>query len=237
METIMKDLLVLWEYLCLKTEPKKSECIIGLGSILTLIPEKCARLFKEGLGDYMIFSGNCGKGTAGVITITEAERFKKIAMEKNVPENKIYVEPDATTTYENFKYIKKVLESNNLNPKSFLIVGKPYQERRALLVAKLELIGKEFEVASLNLTFDEYIEFVKKDELMKVEDVINEMVGEISLMFYAPKYGLQSEDYIPDEVLKSYNNVVDAGYNRYCYTEEVVKGFKDSMVQKRISLM
>ena len=48
-----KELSILWNYLCLNTKPKKSECIIGLGSILTLVPEKCAELYKQGLGKYI----------------------------------------------------------------------------------------------------------------------------------------------------------------------------------------
>ncbi len=51
-----QDLLKLWNYLCLNTKTKKSECIFGLGSILTLVPQKCAELYKQGLGDYIVFS-------------------------------------------------------------------------------------------------------------------------------------------------------------------------------------
>lgn len=237
MEELMKDIQILWDYLCLNTKPKKSECIIGLGSILTLIPKKCAELYKKELGDYIIFSGNCGKGTKGIISMTEAERFKKIAMEEDVPESKIFVEPNATNTYENYKYIKKVLESNNVNPNSFLIVGKPYQERRALLIANIELIDKKYEVASFNMTLNDYLDYVKKDEFMNVEDVIDEMVGEISLIMKAPKYGMQSEEQIPTKVIKSYNNIVASGYNKYCYSDDVLKRGKDLMIEKRISLI
>lgn len=237
MEELMGDLQILWDYLCLNTNLKKSECIIGLGSILTLIPKKCAELYKKELGDYIIFSGNCGKGTKGVISITEAERFKNIAVEEDVPENRILIEPKATTTYENYKYIKKVLATNNLNPNSFLIVGKPYQERRALLIANIELTDRKYEIASLNLTLNDYLDFVKKDEFMNVEDVINEMVGEITLIIKAPKYGLQSKEEIPTKVIDSYNKIVDSGYNKYFYSDDIVKSFKDSMIEKRINLI
>lgn len=237
MEEVMENLQVLWDYLCLNTKPEKSECIIGLGSILTLVPKKCAELYKEGLGDYIIFSGNCGKGTKGVISITEAERFKNIAIEEDIPENKILIEPDATTTYENYKYIKRVLASNNLNPNSFLIVGKPYQERRALLIADIEFTDKKYEVASWNITLDEYLDFVKKDEFMKVEDVINEMVGEIALIIKAPQYGLQSETQVPTEVINSYKKIVNLGYNKYYYADEKVKSMRESMKEKRINLI
>lgn len=54
--TMKQDLLKLWNYLCLNTKTKKSECIFGLGSILTLVPQKCAELYKQGLGDYIVFS-------------------------------------------------------------------------------------------------------------------------------------------------------------------------------------
>ena len=231
---MMKDLQILWDYLCLNTKPRKSECIIGLGSILTLIPKKCAELYKEELGDYIIFSGNCGKGTEGVISVTEAERFKNIAMEEGIPEKRIFVEPNATTTYENYKFIKNVLASNNLNPDSFLIVGKPYQERRALLIANVELVGKKYDVASFNLSLDDYLDFVEKDEFMNVEDVINEMVGEITLIIKTPKYGLQSEDQIPAEVMNSYNNIVASGYKKYFYSDDMIKKFVDLMKERCI---
>ena len=234
MKKIMEDLKVLWDYLYLNKEPKKSECIIGLGSILTLVPKKCAELYKNNLGDYIIFSGNCGKGTEGVISQTEAERFRDIAINEHVPESKVLIEPNATSTYENFKYIKKVLESNNLNPNSFLITCKPYHERRALAIANIELKDKEFEIASIKMTLEEYLDFVKNDKYMNTEDVINEMIGEISLLIKVPQYGLQSKEIIPAEVMKSYNNLVDLGYKKYYYSDDTIKYFINSMEKKRI---
>lgn len=52
---LKKDVEVLWNYLCLNSEDIKSECIIGLGSILQIVPEKCSYLFKNGYGKYIIF--------------------------------------------------------------------------------------------------------------------------------------------------------------------------------------
>ena len=146
----------------------------------------------------MYFHGNCGKGTQGVITKTEAERFCDVAIREEVPKDRILIEPKATTTYENYKYTKKLLINNHLNPSSFLIVGKPYQERRALAIADIEFPNKEVTIASHNMTLEDYLEYVKNDQLMKIEDVINEMVGEISLIRLTPSYGLQSKQQIPD---------------------------------------
>ena len=231
-----KDLSILWNYLCLDTNPKKSECIIGLGSILDLVPKKCAELYKQGLGDYIVFSGNCGKGTQGIITKTEAERFSDIAIREEVPKDRILIEPQATTTYENYKYTKKLLTNNHLNPSSFLIVGKPYQERRALEIADIELENKEVTIASYNMALEDYLEYVQSDKLMKLEDVMNEMVGEISLISMTPLYGLQSKQQIPDEVIQSYHNLIDLGYDKYVYKEETIKGFKNTMLEKRFDV-
>lgn len=233
MEKIMNDVSVLWNYLCLdKKEIKKSECIIGLGSILKIVPEKCTELYKRDLGKYIIFSGNCGKGTEGIIEKTEAEIFKNIAIEEGVPEESIYTENDATTTYENFKYIKRVLTKNNLNPESFLIVGKPYQERRALAIADIELADKEYNIASHNITVNDYLEIVKKDKNMEVEDFINEMIGEISLLMLIPKYGLQSPQTIPDYVMQCYRNIIEAGYNKYVYQDEELRKYVEGLNEK-----
>ena len=222
---LKEDLQILWDYLCIGTEPIKSECIIGLGSILTLVPKRCAEIYNQSLADYIIFSGNCGKGTKGVLSITEADRFKEMAIKDGVPEEHIITESKATTTYENIIYINELLKYRNLNPDTIMIAGKPYQERRAKAIADVYLSEKNYRVISLNTTLQEYLEFVEKDELMDVEDVINEMVGEISLIIKAPQYGIQSIQGIPNEVINSYNKIVALGYNKYFYSDSDVYTF------------
>lgn len=233
MYDINEDIEILWNYLCIGTEPIKSDCIIGLGSILTLIPKRCADIYNQGLADYIVFSGNCGKGTKGIISITEAERFKKIAIEEGVVEDRIITESRATTTYENIYYINEILKSRDLNPNTIMIVGKPYQERRAKAIADMYLAGKNYRVVSLNMTLQEYLDFAEKDELMIVEDAINEMIGEISLMIKAPRYGLQSVQEIPNEVLDSYNKMVALGYNKYFYSDSDVYSIAQNFAQNK----
>lgn len=212
----------LWNYLCLKNEPIKSECIMGLGSILDTVPKQCAELYHKGYGEYIIFTGNCGKGTEGIINKTEAEIFKRIAMEAGVPEEKILIETEATNTYENFNYSLKVLAGIGLSPKSFLIVGKPYQERRALNIAEISLANNTFSIAPNNISFSEFLEYVTKNSLMSLEDVINELVSEINICLLAPKYGIQKKSDISTEVLKSYRELCNAGYTKYLITDDKI---------------
>lgn len=220
---IRKDIEILWDYLCLRNEPVKADCIIGLGSILKSVPKKCAALYKQGYGDYIVFTGNCGKGTEGIISKTEAEIFKDIAVLEGVPEDKILIETKATNTYENFKYSMQVLEANNLKPKSFLIVGKPYQERRANCIASVELAKFKFFLASFLVSFNEFIEYVETNNLMSLDDVINELVGEINICIIAPNYGIQQKCDIPKEVIKSYERLCNAGYTRYIVSDTTIQ--------------
>lgn len=220
---IKRDVEVLWDYLCLKNEPIKADCIIGLGSILKNVPKKCAELYKQGFGNYIIFTGNCGKGTEGVISKTEAEIFKDIAISEGVPEDKILIETEATNTYENFKYSIQVLKENGLSPESFLIIGKPYQERRANCIASIELAKCSFAVAPFLMSLDEFLEYVNTNNLMSLEDVINELVGEINICLIAPNYGIQQESDIPKEVMESYERLCSAGYTRYMVTDSIIQ--------------
>lgn len=238
-QKLKKDIEILWEYLCLDQEPVKANCIIGLGSILESIPKKCAELYKKGFGDYIVFSGNCGKGTEGIISKTEAEIFKDLAIKEGVPENKILIEKEATNTYENFKYSLHVLEQDNLHAQSFLIVGKPYQERRARQIANIELSTKKFSIASFSISFSDFLKYVESNNLMKLDDVVNEMVAEINIGLVCPKYGIQQEEKIPRKVLESYERLCKAGYTKYLVTDHLIcqtieKWKKDNYVYKKL---
>lgn len=220
---IKNDALTLWNYLCLDSQDIKADCIIGLGSILQMVPLKCSLLYKNGLGDYLVFSGNCGKGTEGVIKKTEAEIFQDCAISLGVPNNKIIIEKNATNTYENFKYIKELLASYHLNPQSFLIVGKPYQERRARAIAGVEFADKTYSISSFKMSFDDFLNYVQENHFMSATDVINELVAEINIGLLAPSYGLQLYEEIPEDVLKSYHSLIEKGYNRYLVNDELIQ--------------
>ena len=143
-QEILENAKLIYDYLNITTNIEKADCIVGLGCMDLGIPQECVRLYQESYGNFLIFSGNVGKGTEGVLLITEAERFKNVAVEKGVPENKILLEKEATNTYENYKYTKKLLESKNIPVNSIIIVQKPYVKRRCIAIADIEFKEKKF---------------------------------------------------------------------------------------------
>ena len=94
--------------------------------------EKGVELLKEGLGEYLILSG-------GVVydDVTMAELMKNHALKLGVPEEKILLEDKASTTHENAKLTKEIIEENNF--KSVIVVTSEYHSRRSKLAMEKAL--------------------------------------------------------------------------------------------------
>lgn len=217
-----ENVKVLWDYLLINDKIEKVDCIFGLGSIDIGVAQRCAELYLNGYGDYIVFSGNCGKGTEGVISVTEAELFKQIAVQAGVPEDKIYLEKEATNTYENFLYSMKIIDENGLKCESMITVSKPYATRRVYQIAKLDMPNCKVIVTSSKQRREEYLTFCKSLGNFPEDDLINEIVGEISILQIAPKYKLQIKQEIPQNVIDSYKVLCEKGYTKYLITDEMV---------------
>lgn len=204
---------ILWDYMYLGQSLKKCDCILGLGTYDLNIPKRCAELYHEGYGDFIIFTGSRAKSTSNWEK-TEAETFKDIAVSLGVPEDKIYVENKATNTGENFLFTKQLIEDNNLKVNSFLVVQKPYMERRCYAAFKANMPLKECVVTSPKITFWEHIKECQKIHGNE-EEFINVIVGDVQrIKVYAEK-GWQIKQDIPDEVWQAYLKLVNMGYNKY----------------------
>ncbi len=222
-KNIEEQVEVLLEYLFINNKIKKADVILGLGSIDYKVAEKCAELYKQGYGKYIIFTGNCGKGTKGIITKTEAENFKNIALNKGVPDKKIYLEKKATTTWENFIYSKSLMIKNNLNPKSIIVVQKPYAERRSYAISGKFYTDKDIFVTSPDFNIQHFVEYYEDIKENNLSDIICEIVAEINILEEFSKYDMLIPQKIPTKVKIAYNYLVNRGYTKYLFDENKVK--------------
>ena len=220
---IKKQVEVLLKYLFINKEIEKADAILGLGSIDYKVAEKCAELYKKGYGKYIIFTGNCGKETEGIINQTEGENFRDVAVKIGVPEDKIYLEKQATTTWENYIYVRRVMRDNNLNPKSMVVVQKPYAERRSYAISGKFYTDKKMYITSPDFSIDHFEEYYNDIKLNSLSDIICEIVGEIKILEEFSKYDMQIPQVIPEDVRKAFNYLVDKGYTKYLTNEERVK--------------
>lgn len=199
----------IWDYHHVNHTLVKSDCILTLGSHDTRVADRAADLYLEGWAPLLIFAGGLGRLTEGMWTESEADLFAHIAMEKGVPEKAILIENRSTNTGENIQLVRQLLQSKNLNPQTFIIVQKPYMERRSLATFEKNWTGKQFVVTSPQISFEEY-----PTAEIPLEKVINIMVGDLQRIKIYPEKDFQTYQEIPDDVWQAYERLVALGFDK-----------------------
>ena len=212
-EEILSLARIVWNYHLLNHELKKADCIFVLGSHDTRVAERGAELFLAGWAPLLIFSGGLGRLTDGVWEETEADKFSKIALQMGVPENAILVENKSTNTGENILFTQRLLQQQELNPDSFIVVQKPYMERRSFATFKKLWPEKDIVVTSPQISFEDY-----PTVDMPLEKVIHIMVGDLQRIKLYAERNFQIAQHIPGDVWYAYEQLLEAGY-----TDQLVK--------------
>jgi uncharacterized SAM-binding protein YcdF (DUF218 family) len=204
----------LWDYHQMQHRPEKADCILALGSHDLRVADRTAELYLEGWAPIVIFSGGLGNFTQGMWTEPEADQFAKIALERGVPPEVVLTENKSTNTGENILFTRRLLAEKNLDPQSFIVVQKPYMERRSYATFKKHWPDKKLIVTSPQISFDEY----PNDEI-PLERVINIMVGDLQRIKMYPAKGFQIHQEIPENVWHAYERLVELGYDKHLMKE------------------
>jgi uncharacterized SAM-binding protein YcdF (DUF218 family) len=131
-----------------------------------------------------------------------------------VPVESILVENRSTNTGENILFTRELLAERELDPQKFILVQKPYMERRSYATFRKLWPEKELIVTSPRVTFDEYLEKYANERISK-DAVVSIMVGDLQRIKLYPERGFQIYQEIPDEVWAAYEGLVRAGYNKH----------------------
>lgn len=205
----------LWDYHHMHQQLEKADCIFVLGSHDTRVADRGAELWLQGWAPLLIFSGGLGNVTKGIWTETEADKFAAIAIKKGVPEEAILVENKSTNTGENIVFTQQLLQSKNLDPQTFILVQKPYMERRTYATFARQWPGKKMMVTSPQITLADY-----PNEEIPAERVINIMVGDLQRIKVYPEKGFQVYQEIPPDVWKAYEQLVSLGFNKHLIPQQ-----------------
>jgi len=203
----------IWDYHHLHHELQKADAILVLCSHDTVVAERGAELFLEGWAPRLIFSGGLGTITSRFWTEPEAERFAAIAVERGVPRDRILTEGKSTNTGENVLFTRRLLEERGLDLQRFIVVQKPYMERRSYATFRKVWPEKDLVVTSPQLSMDEYLAN-RSHETLSEADIISIMVGDLQRIRIYPALGFQIPQEIPDDVWEAYERLVAAGYDR-----------------------
>ncbi|QMW00715.1 YdcF family protein [Spirosoma foliorum] len=214
----LRDLAIkIWDYHHTNHQLRKADAILVLCSHDVRVAERAADLFLAGWAPLLIFSGGLGVITKSMWSEPEADLFARIAINMGVPADRILIENRSSNTGENVLFTKQLLEQHNLDLQTFIVVQKPYMERRSFATFKKVWPEKEVIVTSPQDSFDDYLSTYTNPELTP-DDVISIMVGDLQRIKTYPDKGFQIPQTIPDDVWDAFDVLVKAGYNRHLPT-------------------
>jgi len=204
----------IWDYHHLDHQLSHADAILVLCSHDKVVAARGAELFLQGWAPLLIFAGGLGAITRHLWHEPEADQFAAIAMALGVPKEHILVENRSTNTGENVLFTRRLLADKGLDPDTFIVVQKPYMERRSYATFRKVWPEKQVRVTSPRVSLDDYLRECSHGALSP-DDVVGIMVGDLQRIRLYPAKGFQIHQDIPDEVWSAYEELVEAGYDKY----------------------
>ncbi|GAA1997297.1 YdcF family protein [Nocardiopsis rhodophaea] len=171
------------------------------------VAEHAARLYEAGMFPVMVMTGASSPTTAEKFPEGEAVAYRRRAIELGVPAEAILTEERATNTGQNVEFSRQVLEENDRQASSLMLVTMPYMERRAYATCRKSWPEVEVVCSSQPVGFDEYVR--GGDEASVVEMI----VGDMQRVIEYPIHGFAIAQDVPDAVLGAYERLVKAGFD------------------------
>lgn len=204
---------IIWDYHHMNQKLKKADCLMVLCSHDARVAPRAVEIFKKGFAPYMVITGGLAHQTDLLDTgwdKPEAEVFAEIIIKNGVPEDKIIIETKSANTGENIKFSRALLSKKNLDPKSFILVTKPYMERRAFATFKKVWLGRDMVVTSPQISFEKY-----PNEKLSKDKIINIMVGDLQRIKIYGERSWQIPQKIPVKVWQAYEELVKLGFDKH----------------------
>jgi uncharacterized SAM-binding protein YcdF (DUF218 family) len=204
----------LWDYHHVNHTIAAADAIVVLCSHDTAVAERGAQLFLDGLAPVLVFSGGLGAITRHFWSEPEADQFAAIAVAMGVPADRILIENKSTNTGENVMFTRQLLLDRQIDPRTLILVQKPYMERRTFATFRKFWPEKEVMVTSPRVSLDEYLQKYS-NQALSIDDVISIMVGDLHRIKVYPAKGFQIPQDIPADVWAAFEELVGAGYDRH----------------------
>ncbi len=133
---MVKFLEEMTNFIFLEDPVQKADVIFVPGSEEGKLAEEAAGLYLAGVAPILVPSGKYAKWTGHTVDEkfeTESDYFAYLMKEKGVPEKAILQEQEATYTYENAIYTRKLLDEKNITVKKAILCCQAYHARRCKL--------------------------------------------------------------------------------------------------------
>src|SRR3569833_1117339 len=190
----IEPLGVVWDYMRLIHPPVRADAILTLGSFDVQAAVHAAALWKRGLAPVVIMSGGLAY-RGGLLDAgwnkTEARVFAEAARTEGVPEQAILLEEQAQNTADNFVLGRAVAERAGLQPRTLLVVAKPYMTRRGFATGRKTWPEAELAMQCEEIGMADY--FAREADPERTELALG---GDMHRILFYPAMGFQ----IPQDV-------------------------------------
>ena len=169
--------------------PEQADIIFVPGNGYPHMAQKAAELYQEGRsarilpsGKYSVTVGAFEKAgqecdVYGTGFETEWQFLQRVLLYHGVPEEAILREEQATYTYENAAFSRKVTEQAGISVKKAILCCKNYHAGRALMYYQLLYPETEFYVAPVS------VDGITKENWAETEKGIEEVTEEVKRIF------------------------------------------------------
>ncbi|HCT90922.1 MAG TPA: hypothetical protein DF613_06015 [Lachnospiraceae bacterium] len=137
------------DYIFVEHPPAKADILFIPGSNVAALGEHAADLWRKGYSPVVVPSGRYSILTGHFAGVqdepkrypgpygTEAEFLTDVLVKNGVDPEAVWPEPEATYTYENAIYSRRLTDARNLTVRKAILCCRPYHARRALLYYQL----------------------------------------------------------------------------------------------------
>lgn len=200
---------LLWDYLRLGVPVGPAECLLVLGGHDIGVARRAAELHAQGTAPLIVVSGGSRAIPDGSDFLTEADAIAHVLLDRGVPKEAIVLERLASNTSENFWLAAELLRDLGLTPTTFLIVTKPYAERRTIATARRRWPRKTVAVTSEQVTFDQYLAGA-----IPADRILSHLAGEaLRLEAYAATGLIDPGEPVPENIFGAARDLQVAGFS------------------------
>jgi uncharacterized SAM-binding protein YcdF (DUF218 family) len=199
----------LWDYLRLGQPVRPADWILVFGGHDLGVAHRAAELYHDGVAKRVLVSGGALHVPEGSAATTEADAIADVLIDSGVPDHALAIEQLASNTSENFWLSAELLRDLGEDPRDFLVVQKPYAERRTLATARRRWPKKNVRLTSEQVSFATYMAGP-----IPAERILSMLAGEvIRLENYADSGLIEIDEPVPVEHVQAARHLRDAGFD------------------------
>lgn len=209
------DARTLWDYMQCHQPVADTNCMLVLGGRDDRVAVYAAELAAQRAYNLIIVSGGIAGHNPHLKSwkeSTEAAHFLQVMRDHGCTQ-RVILEERAQNTGENARFVHELLLRQGITvPETIQLVTKPYMERRALATFEAQWpdSSTRWSVSSPGGSLDEY---VSSDH--DYDETIQKLVGDMDRIIQYPTLGFQSNQAVPEAVMKAFERLKQAGYTTY----------------------